>query len=92
MKKIELNGFKQISKGTAKKLFKAGKEFYICPCNLVVGGCWHTQLRINPSETDGDFNKLLNAAQYYNCHPETGTYLRFYIKEEIKRGTKRLER
>ena len=38
MKNIGLNGFKQISKGTAKKLFKAGKEFYICHCNLAVGG------------------------------------------------------
>lgn len=80
MKNIELNGFKQISKCTARKLFKAGKEFYMCPCNLAVGGFFRPELRINPVETDGDFNKLLNAAQYYNCNPEAGTYLRFYIK------------
>jgi hypothetical protein len=82
MKNIKINGFKQISKGTAKKLFKAGKEFYICLCNLAAGGFFRPELRINPTETAGDFNNLLIAAQYYNCNPEAGRYLRFYIKGE----------
>lgn len=36
-----------------------------------------------PTDTGATFDQLANAATYYNCTPETGRYLAFYVAEGV---------
>lgn len=71
--------YTQVRKDTARKLFNLGTVIYALPCNMCLGNAWMMPFRMS-SEHDEDFDKIVNAIEYYNCNSETGSYLRFYTK------------
>ena len=80
MKNIHINGYKRISKRTAKKLYEMGEPVLFCPVNLIPGGVWGNGCIITKQE-GRTFEQVLNAFEFYNCNNETGKYTAFYIKE-----------
>ena len=75
--------YKKIRKNTARKLFKEGKEICLIPCRARVS-MWIDFYKIQIDRyfsTNRDFDKIVNAFEYYNCNPEMGNYAHFYIEE-----------
>lgn len=77
---------RKVTKPTARKMYNAGLPVWLVPCNMrppqltedpIYG--WDMSCRICNSESDGDFDKTVNAFEYYNCCPETGRYSHFYV-------------
>lgn len=70
---------KKINKTQARKLWNAGKEFWMVACNMR----YDCGLLIDPTRIATDFNnefdKLYNAFVYYNCDNERGRYPAFYV-------------
>ena len=74
--------FKKVTKRTAQKLYNAGTTVYILPCKASVKSMWFSPYPININDVcnDGvDFQKLVNAFEFYNCNNETGKYTAFYV-------------
>ncbi len=88
MRKITIGGYERISKQTAKKMYDAGEDVYICPVNLRPDNMWMPATKMDryyPSAIQAagelDFIEWANEYQYYNCqNSETGRYLAFYKK------------
>lgn len=81
MRNITINGYKRITKWTAKKLYEMGKPILLCPVNLRPGGMWGIGCTISKEE-GRTFEEILNEFEFYNCsNSETGYYTAFYIKE-----------
>lgn len=71
----------KITKTHARTLYNAGKEIMIIPNKMRTDSFmanWTTKPADDPS---ADFDKLCNAIAYYNCSPETGMALAYYVKE-----------
>ena len=80
MKHYIVNGYCRISKRTARKLFDGGLPVVLCPVNLRPQ--WNTIATISNTIDDPDFDKHVNAFEYYNCIcNETGRYTAFYLME-----------
>lgn len=77
MRQIEVNGYKRITRVTAKKLFNEGKEIYGVPCNIRPG----EYVEVTFNKKRGTFEEIENAGVYYNCNKETGRELWFYEKK-----------
>ena len=76
----------RISKARARKLCEEGKEVTIHPCNLSPESPWGYPPHLN-WEPDQDFDKFVNAFEYYNCtNSETGYYAAFYAKVEEQKS------
>lgn len=76
MSKQQTN-FQRIQLRTARKLFQNGSEVYVIACKLRPDNLYMPAVKINP---DYDFDKFVNAYEFYNCNNETGKYSAFYIK------------
>lgn len=94
MEGIKVNGFRRVSKPTARKLYDDGKVVYICPCYLKPGGMWRPEVAITKedlstvteeasfySTTVRGFDNIVNEFMHYNCSSGTGRYPSFYIRE-----------
>lgn len=74
----------RITRAAARKLFTQEKPFIMVACNLrkefgiTVGMTGHDYNEIREN-FNNDFDKLVNAFQYYNCNSETGRYSAFYL-------------
>lgn len=68
----------KINKATARKLFNEGKEIWMTACNMRP----ECGVLLNaPIYTDlTDFDKAVNAFQYYNCDYERGYRVAFYLE------------
>ena len=82
MKHYTIDGLERISKATARKLYNQGIPVYACPCKLRPGGPWSPEVMF-PTDAGRTFDQLVNAATFYNCTPETGKYLAFYVAEGV---------
>ena len=82
MKRYTIDGLERISKATARKLYNQGIPVYACPCKLRPGGPWSPEVMF-PTDAGRTFDQLVNAATFYNCTPETGKYLAFYVAEGV---------
>lgn len=82
MKHYTIDGLERISKATARKLYNQGIPVYACPCKLRPGRPWSPEVMF-PTDTGRTFDQLVNAATFYNCTPETGKYLAFYVAEGV---------
>lgn len=76
----------RINKPQARKLFYAGCEICIAPvkANMMFLGWsyWHAyRNNDNLDKTSGEFDKIVNAHEYYNCNYEMGYYSKFFISE-----------
>ena len=68
----------QISKPAARKLYNAGEQILLCPCNLVPLSSWNTGFIIKQYSKDPtNFETYVNKFTFYNCNNETGYYLTF---------------
>lgn len=69
----------RINKAQARKLYEAGKPFWIVACNLkpecgiLIGSCSFEFL------TETPFDTMVSNYEYYNCSGCTGRYSAFYV-------------
>lgn len=74
----------RINKATARKLFSEGKEIWLTACNMrpeygiLLNSGYYNDL-------GRDFDKIVNAFQYYNCNNECGRYPAYYVEGESLR-------
>lgn len=80
MRDIRINGYKRITKRTAKKIYEMGEPILFCPVNLIPGGMWGNGCAI-VKEEGRTFERAVSEFEFYNCNSETGYYTAFYIKE-----------
>lgn len=91
MNQIVIDGWKRVSKTTARKLYDEGKTIRLCPvkchpCNeyypmsfdMSINDTW----AVEPLEWEKTFDARTNQFEYYNCqYNELGKYAAFYVKE-----------
>ena len=79
---------KQVSKPTAKKLYKQGKTVFLQSCKFHPIGVWSNAMPMNIkdgdikpnwAESDTKFENRVNSFEYYNCSNEQGQYAHFYV-------------
>lgn len=78
---------KQVNKTVARKLFDNGTTVYLLASNMRLNNAWTKPHDINKSMYDTEyenFDKIVNAFEYYNCCNERGLYSHFLV--EVKRG------
>ena len=71
--------YKRIDKKTARKAFDANLKVVLTPCNMnphSFACAWYETCKT--AETP-DFDKMVNAFEYYNCFAEVGRYASFFI-------------
>lgn len=75
--------FERVDKKQARKAYNNGLTVRFCPCNLRPGSPFRFDMDMNRAQENCagvDFEKLLNAFEFYNCtNTETGRYTAFYI-------------
>lgn len=73
---------KRISKAAARKMWKDNQDFIMVPCKCSPTGLGAIYTRCDLSAAEkADFDKLVNAFEFYNCNNETGRYTAFYVEE-----------
>lgn len=83
MNRYTINGLERVTKARARHLFAANiTPIFACPCKLRPGGPWSPEIML-PTDTGRTFDQLANAATFYNCTPETGRYLAYYVAEGV---------
>ena len=77
----------RLTKKQARKLFNEGSPVLIVPCRCSPFDFSGRYSRYSAvahklimSEDYQDFDKFVNAFEYYNCNPELGRYAAFYKK------------
>lgn len=85
MKRYETNGYKRITKTTARKLFNNNVIIYLLPCKASLNSYWFSPYEVCKidmvlNDTFSSFDAMINSFEYYNCNSETGKYTAFYIK------------
>lgn len=71
--------FEKINKSRARKEFDTGHPIWIAACHLRP----ETGIRLNSDcykNLGQDFDKIINAFQYYNCNNDTGYYPAYYLE------------
>ena len=79
--RVEINGFefKRINKQKARKAFDNGLIVVLTPCKMnphFIGAAWY---ETNRNHVTHDFDKMVNAFEYYNCIEEVGRYASYFI-------------
>lgn len=92
MNPITIEGWKRVSRPTARKLYNAGRTVRLCPvnvspCNEVYPMSYDInkddKFDVEPLEWEKTFDSRVNRFEYYNCqYNETGKYCAFYVKEK----------
>ena len=87
MNKIEIGGYKRITKAAACKLYNDGKDVYMCPAKLSPVNLWQGAMLVNREIVkhemyNSTFENVYNHFWYYNCNNERGNYIAFYVKEK----------
>lgn len=77
---------KQVSAPVAKKTYEDNKPVWLHPCNMKVSNPWHNPYCISKAHiTDpfalriSEFDRVVEAYQYYNCDNERGKYPIFFV-------------
>jgi hypothetical protein len=69
----------QISKPTARKLYDAGEEILLCPCNMNPLGVWSQGFPVKQDqENPVSFDSVVTEFCWYNTDSERGKYPTFY--------------
>lgn len=73
---------KRIAQKTAKRYWEKGETIVVVPCNMNPNSPWYSGCRYSKATSEEkDFEKLINAYEYYNCNLETGKYADCYVEE-----------
>ena len=67
-----------MQKRTAKRIFYEGSIVYLCPNKLRPGDPWHPEVAV--SMMDGSFDDVLLQFRRYNCNPEAGMEIDYYVR------------
>ncbi len=71
----------RINKVQARKQYNAGGTVYVLPCKVRFDNMWIAPFQMNREHLqDEDFDKVINAYEFYNCMSETGRRSAFYIE------------
>jgi len=84
MNKIEVDGYRRVSKNEARNLFDAHEGFFIFPCKVLPSNQWGIGAKIEKNDfaIGCDFDRLVDAYEQWNCqYNEWGKYASFYVKE-----------
>jgi hypothetical protein len=69
----------RITRAAAKKLYNAGGRVYAAPVNLNLYSPWAYVSELKKTDDPGrTFESIENAMIYYNCNPETGSYIKYF--------------
>lgn len=74
--------WERINRKQAKAAYNNGLTVLFCPVNMRSFTPWHLEIDVNKnfeSYNGIEFEKVVNAFEYYNCTNETGKYTAFYI-------------
>ena len=86
MRNLDTGKYTRVRKDVARRLFNEGRTVYLTPSNVVASdtNMWIKPLAIEQREgkSKGEFDKQVNAFEYYNCNYELGYYTNFWINEE----------
>lgn len=92
MNQITIDGWKRVSKKTARKLYNEGRTIRLCPvkfhpCNKYYPMSFDMSINdewsVEPFEWEKTFDARTNNFEFYNCNlNETGKYSAFYVREE----------
>lgn len=83
MKKYDLTTVERIDRRKAAKMYNMGFDVQFIPCKLNPENDFYSLGIVENMflcGQYGDFNKLLNAYEYFNCRPDTGNYTAFYVE------------
>lgn len=69
---------KKITKATARKMYANKQTFIMVPCKCAPTSIFAVEMK--PGWMFRNFDVMYNEFAYYNCNPETGRYISFYIK------------
>ena len=75
----------KVSKPIARKMYNYGLTVNLLPCKVSTNSIWIRPYTINKAESENlenQFDRTVNAFQYYNCNTETGYYSSFYVDED----------
>ena len=75
----------KVSKPIARKMYNSGLTVNLLPCKVSTCSVWIRPFAINKAESENlenQFDRTVNAFQYYNCNAETGYYSSFYVDED----------
>ena len=79
--------FRRVNKNEARNLAKAGQSIGVCACKLdpfnpFYNPCswYHPEEEREALDGYKDFDKFVNAYEYYNCSYETGYYAAYYVE------------
>lgn len=78
-KENKIMTLQKVNKSRARKAFNANQPIWITACYMRP----ETGIRLNSecyADLEHDFDKIINAFQYYNCTNETGRYPAYYIE------------
>lgn len=75
--------YTRINRRTARKLYDNGMTIYLLPSKAAIGSIWICPL---PISGQSDFDKKVNAYQYYNCNKEVGKRVHYYVYSENWEG------
>lgn len=95
MKQLIVNGYRRVSKSTAKKLYDAGETIRLCACHMRPTALYTAYCDANKKSPaiiceDGfqtvvarnkNFDTIVLAYTCYNCNANSGKYPAYYIKE-----------
>ena len=70
----------KITKALARKMYNEGHAIMVIPSRVRPNSMLASWIS-KPDDPDATFEKLCNAVFYYNCSPETGMTLHYYVKE-----------
>lgn len=71
----------KVTKALAKKMYDEGHALMVVPCKVRPGSMLSSWISKPDNDPEATFEKLCNAVFYYNCSPETGMTLTYYVKE-----------
>lgn len=74
---------KKITVRQARKLYLSFKPFVMCASKVSPYSTFACNVDAHTTSdflTDGDFDQLINEFRYYNCTPETGRGINFYVE------------
>ena len=71
---------KKINKAIARRMYSEKKPFIMVPCNMRPDSQFAVEMK--PGWMFRNFDVMYNEFWYYNCTPETGRRIAFYVKED----------
>lgn len=78
-----IHDYKRVDKRVARRLFNEGEAIFLVPCNCDVHSLFTYEIGKDywGIDEDPDFDKVVNAFEWYNCNSELGRYTMFFIKK-----------